>query len=89
MSVTKEVTAVEWLEEQINKQQQSYILLAKGSKSLKKGVEAILTATTLLKMKCTQAKEMENKKAHEYAEFAIRCDRKGMKILNFEDWIKL
>jgi hypothetical protein len=36
-----------------------------------------------------QAKEMENKLAHEYAEFAIRCDRMGMKILNFEDWIKL
>lgn len=32
-----------------------------------------------------QAKEMENKLAHEYAEFAIRCDRMGMKILNFED----
>lgn len=37
----------------------------------------------------TKAKEMENKRAQEYAEFAIRCDRKGMKILNFEDWIKL
>lgn len=36
-----------------------------------------------------QAKEMEKQKAHEYAEFAIRCDRKEMKILNFEYWIKL
>jgi len=36
-----------------------------------------------------QAKEIENKKAHEYAIFAIRCDRENMKILNFEDWIKL
>jgi len=36
-----------------------------------------------------QAKEMENKLSHEYAEFAIRCDRQGMKILNFKDWIKL
>jgi hypothetical protein len=36
-----------------------------------------------------QAKEMEKKKAHEYAEFAIRCDRLDMRILNFEDWIKL
>jgi len=34
-----------------------------------------------------QAKEMENNRAQEYAEFAIRCDRMGMKILNFEDWI--
>jgi hypothetical protein len=36
-----------------------------------------------------KAKEMERKQAHEYAEFAIRCDRKMMKILNFEDWVKL
>jgi hypothetical protein len=36
-----------------------------------------------------QAKEMEKKKAHEYAEFAIKCDRLDMRILNFEDWIKL
>ena len=36
-----------------------------------------------------KAKEMEELQAHQYAEFAIRCDRKGMKILNFKDWIKL
>ena len=36
-----------------------------------------------------EAKEMENSISQEYAEFAIRCDRMGMKILNFEDWIKL
>jgi hypothetical protein len=36
-----------------------------------------------------QAKAMEKEQSHEYAEFAIRCDRKDMKILNFEDWIKL
>lgn len=36
-----------------------------------------------------RAKEMEKKQSHLYAEFAIRCDRKDMKILNFEDWIKL
>ena len=36
-----------------------------------------------------QAKELEKQQAHEYAEFAIRCDRMNMKILNFEDWIKL
>ena len=36
-----------------------------------------------------QAKEMEKEQSHKYAEFAIRCDRKDMKILNFEDWIKL
>ena len=36
-----------------------------------------------------KAKEMEESQAHQYAEFAIRCDRKDMKILNFKDWIKL
>ena len=36
-----------------------------------------------------KAIEMEELQAHQYAEFAIRCDRKGMKILNFKDWIKL
>jgi septal ring factor EnvC (AmiA/AmiB activator) len=52
-------TAVEWLEEEINQQQKRYVELAKKDKSLKKGVDAILTATTLLKMKCEKAKEME------------------------------
>lgn len=35
------------------------------------------------------AEYMFKEQSHEYAEFAIRCDRKDMKILNFEDWIKL
>ena len=35
------------------------------------------------------AKEREKEQSHSYAEFAIRCNRKDMKILNFEDWIKL
>tara|TARA_R110000868_G_scaffold380410_1_gene646396 strand:+ start:664 stop:888 length:225 start_codon:yes stop_codon:yes gene_type:complete len=32
---------------------------------------------------------MEKQQAHEYAEFAIMCDRKEMKILNFDGFIKL
>lgn len=36
-----------------------------------------------------QAKTMEKEQSHEYAEFAIRCDRVDMKILNFEDYLKL
>jgi hypothetical protein len=36
-----------------------------------------------------QAKEMEEQQSHSYAEFAIRCDRMDMKILNFEDFVKL
>jgi hypothetical protein len=34
-----------------------------------------------------QAKAMEKEQAHKYAEFAIRCDRKDMKILNFDGYI--
>lgn len=52
-------TSIEWLIEEINQQQERYINAAKKDKSLKKGVDAILTATTVLKMKCEQAKEME------------------------------
>ena len=52
-------TAVEYIIEEINQQQKRYIDLAKKDKSLKKEVDAILTSTTLLKMKCEQAKEME------------------------------
>lgn len=36
-----------------------------------------------------QAKEIEKEQSHKYAEFSIRCDRMSMKILNFQDWIKL
>lgn len=36
-----------------------------------------------------QAKEIEKEQSHKYAEFSIRCDRMGMKILNFQDCIKL
>jgi len=36
-----------------------------------------------------QAKQLEKRQSHEYAEFAIRCDRKEMRILNFDGFIKL
>ena len=36
-----------------------------------------------------QAKEFEKEQSKKYAEFSIICDRQNMKILNFEDWIKL
>jgi hypothetical protein len=36
-----------------------------------------------------EALEKEKQQAHKYATFAIECDRKRMKILNFEDYIKL
>jgi hypothetical protein len=58
-------TAVDWLIEEINQMQKIYIDLNKKDKSLKKGVDAILTATTLLKMKCITAKEMEKEQIKE------------------------
>lgn len=36
-----------------------------------------------------RAKEMENRQSKNYAEFAIHCDRQQMKILNFNEYIKL
>jgi thiamine monophosphate synthase len=45
--------------------------------------------TISVKADFKKAKEMENERAHEYAEFAIMCDRMGMKILNFDGFIKL
>ena len=53
------MTAVELVIKEIDQQQKRYIDLAKKDKSIKKEVDAILTATTLLKMKCEQSKEME------------------------------
>ena len=70
-------TAVEWLIEEIDKMQKIYIDLNKKDKSLGKGVNAILTATSLLKMKCIHAKEMEKEQIIDA--FDTGC-RKG-------DWI--
>lgn len=36
-----------------------------------------------------EAKEMENRQSKNYAVFAIHCDREKMKILNFNDFMKL
>jgi hypothetical protein len=55
----------------------------------KKLIEAGLLFEVGEAIEVQQAKEMEKQIAHEYAKFAIRCDREEMKILNFEDWIKL
>ena len=33
--------------------------------------------------------EIEKDLAKKYAEFSISCDRQNMKILNYEDWVKL
>jgi hypothetical protein len=36
-----------------------------------------------------QAKEMEKEQSQNYAIFAIRCDRTEIRILEFNDYIKL
>jgi hypothetical protein len=36
-----------------------------------------------------QAKEIEKEQSQNYAIFAIRCDRTEMRILDFNDYIKL
>jgi hypothetical protein len=51
--------------------------------------ELILEGINVPKVFYDKAKEMESKQAQEYAEFAIRCDRKDMKILNFDGYINL
>lgn len=66
-------TAVECMVEQ---------LTAIGQLEIPKGSNAV----TLI---IEQAKALEKEQSHLYAEFAIRCDRNDMKILNFEDWMKL
>ena len=52
-------------------------------------IEKWSTQGTLYSSDIFQAKQMEIQQAHEYAEFAIRCDRKEMKILNFDGFINL
>ena len=36
-----------------------------------------------------QAKEMEKEQIEKYAEFCVRCDREGLKLIHFNDYIKL
>jgi hypothetical protein len=56
----KTQTAVDFIETEIVEMQNRYISLSKKDKKNSKGVDAILTATTLLKMKLKQAKQMEH-----------------------------
>jgi coenzyme F420-reducing hydrogenase beta subunit len=36
-----------------------------------------------------KAKEMEKEQLKKYAEFCVRCDREGLKLIHFNDYIKL
>jgi hypothetical protein len=42
-----------------------------------------------IRNKLTELLEKEREVAQEYARFAIECDRKGMPLLEFKDWVKL
>jgi hypothetical protein len=53
-------TAVEQIINKIDEMQKRYIDYGKQNKSLKKQVDAVLTATTLLKMDCIDIKEIEH-----------------------------
>jgi len=67
-------TAIEWLIDEIDQMQKICDNLTKKDISLKKDVDAVLTATTLLKMKCIIAKEMEKDQiiqAYNDGKFAI------------------
>jgi hypothetical protein len=66
---TKQLTAVEWLQERL------LLSLSDELKSLN-GFFVI-------------AKEMEKEQSQNYAIFAIRCDRTELRILEFNDYIKL
>ena len=76
-------TAVEWLIEEIDKMQKIYIDLNKEDKSLGKGVNAILTATSLLKMKCIHAKEMEKEQIIDA--FGVGCHVESTRLIHYND----
>ena len=58
-------TAMQQMIEEIDNQQKRYIDLAKKDKKLSKGVDAILTATTLLKMKAKELLKAEKEQIQE------------------------
>jgi hypothetical protein len=72
-------TAVEWYEKEINSLIERY-----ESKEISKR-EFITMKHNLF----YDAKEMEKEQSQNYAIFAIRCDRTEMRILEFNDYIKL
>lgn len=44
---------------------------------------------TITPLDIKQAIKIENEQSQKYAEFAIICDRMDMRILNFDDYMKL
>lgn len=59
-------------------------------------IEQMLVCNYISKKQCEnaswlidEAKQLQLKQSQEYAKFAILCDRKGIKILDFDGFIKL
>lgn len=70
-------TVIQQMIEEIDNQQKRYIDLAKKDKKLSKGVDAILTATTLLKMKAKELLEAEKEQiieAYNEGKWAVKCN---------------
>jgi len=44
---------------------------------------------TLYYSDIAEAKEMEKEQSHNYADFCVRCDRDQMKLLDFNDYMKI
>jgi len=61
MSNETEQTAVQQIINKIDEMQKRYIDYGKQNKSLQRQVDAVLTATTLLRMDCIDIKEIEHK----------------------------
>jgi hypothetical protein len=73
-------TAIEWLENEIT-----------NRITRRNPYDTIIIQTlgdTLIKL-INQAKQIEIQQSHEYAEFAIKCDREGINILEFDGFINL
>ena len=72
-------TAVEWYNSKV----------IELMKQREQGNIDVLEFRNQLDLLLEQAKEMEKEQSHKYAEFAIICDRKNMKIIDFDAYINL
>lgn len=48
----------------------------------------VIKTIDVVTQRATELLEKERKVTQDYARFAIECDRKGMPILEFQDWVK-
>lgn len=79
-------TAMQELIEEIEQSQKRFIDLAKADKKMKKGVDAILTATTLIKMKAKSLLEKEKQQIIEACKHGANFENSPYK--NAEDYFE-